>query len=293
MIQTLRSDLVSSKRGYDELRDSMTKKMSSLELIIQNQLKIGAEDSFANYINTNDAMNFSLIKKPGKGGALTEDKDESGIYEYNVLEGLMNMDRRLTQTMEKNSQKMLQPVKEVRDSVGKREEPKAPVKAKPAKLQANPVPQVHEVTGNSFFKDVSLGLKKKEAKPHVSLGQKHKVIGKQGEGAPLNKIAEQRGPEPQSQGFNMYQMEQAKPNPAAAKLNESMSGTKIKRENVTRDLNCTINDESVLEYVIDEHGYLMTEKGDLIYDDDGKVVKLTDQQIEKFKENEAYEEVEC
>lgn len=63
MIRNLKSDLVQSQRGYDELRDSMHKKMSSLEMIIQNQLKIGAEDSFANYINLNDDMNYSLIKK--------------------------------------------------------------------------------------------------------------------------------------------------------------------------------------------------------------------------------------
>lgn len=63
MITDLKSDLKISQKNYQELHESMNKKMSSLEMILQNQLKIGAEDSFANYINMNDDMNFSLIKK--------------------------------------------------------------------------------------------------------------------------------------------------------------------------------------------------------------------------------------
>jgi len=63
MISDLKSGLKVSQRNYKELHESMNKKMSSLELILQNQLKIGAEDSFANYIHMNDDMNFSLIKK--------------------------------------------------------------------------------------------------------------------------------------------------------------------------------------------------------------------------------------
>jgi hypothetical protein len=67
MINNLKSDLISSQKNYQELHESMNKKMSSLEAVIQNQLKIGAEDSFANYIDMNDDMNFSLIKKGNKG----------------------------------------------------------------------------------------------------------------------------------------------------------------------------------------------------------------------------------
>jgi seryl-tRNA synthetase len=67
MINNLKSDLVSSQKNYQELHESMNKKMLSLETIIQNQLKIGKEDSFANYIDMNDDMNFSLIKKGNKG----------------------------------------------------------------------------------------------------------------------------------------------------------------------------------------------------------------------------------
>lgn len=63
MITDLKTDLKISQKNYQELHDSMNKKMSSLEMILQNQLKIGAEDSFANYINMNDDMNFSLINK--------------------------------------------------------------------------------------------------------------------------------------------------------------------------------------------------------------------------------------
>ena len=67
MINNLKTDLIESKKNYNELHESMNKKMSSLEAIIQNQLKIGQEDSFANYIDMNDDMNFSLIKKGTKG----------------------------------------------------------------------------------------------------------------------------------------------------------------------------------------------------------------------------------
>lgn len=294
MIRNLKSDLVQSQKGYDELRESMHKKMSSIEMIIQNQLKIGAEDSFANYINLNDDMNYSLIKKNkgARAAGVTEDKDESGIYEYNVLEGLMNMDRRLTQTMEKNSQKNLPPVKEIRESRERANPAPAKVEPKPVDMDPNATQNIKEVTGNSFFNDVSLGLKKTQAKQPVSLGQKQTIITKPGQGVQLKGIPEEKGPEHPTKGFNVYQMENAKANPEMAAHNESMLGTKIKRENVTRDLNCTINDESILEYVIDENGYLMTDKGNLIYDDDGKVVKLTDEQIEKFKDSEAYEEVE-
>lgn len=66
MINNLRSDLRSSERNYNELQESMNKKISSLETMLQNQLKIGAEDSFANYINMNEDMNFSVIKKGNK-----------------------------------------------------------------------------------------------------------------------------------------------------------------------------------------------------------------------------------
>lgn len=66
-INNLKSELKTSQKNYLELRESMTKKMSSLEMILQNQLKIGAEDSFANYINLNEDMNFSVIKKNAKG----------------------------------------------------------------------------------------------------------------------------------------------------------------------------------------------------------------------------------
>lgn len=57
----------SSERNYQELHESMNKKISSLETMLQNQMKIGAEDSFANYINMNDDMNFSVIKKGRQG----------------------------------------------------------------------------------------------------------------------------------------------------------------------------------------------------------------------------------
>jgi len=284
MIRNLKSEIIQNQKGHDSFKESMNKKMSSIEMILQNQLKIGAEDSFANYINLNDDMNYSLIKKQNK------DKDESGIYEYNVLEGLMNMDKRLTQTMNKNS---LTPVEEIKEIPGKPNQPKVPVKKTHKKIPVNTTQAVHEVTGNSFFNDVSLGLKKKEITKPKSLGQTSKVISKPNQNTQLNKIPEEQVPAPQTKGYNMYQMQNAKPNPNAAPENELTTGTKIKRENVTKDLNCTINDESILDYMIDENGYLMTEKGDLVYDDDGKVVKLTDEEIDKFKESEGYEEVEC
>lgn len=160
-------------------------------------------------------------------------------------------------------------------------------------MDPNATQNIKEITANSFFNDVSLGMKKIDAKQPTSLGQRPKMIAKPNQTSQLKNIPEEKGPNVKSKGFNLYQMEKSKPNPEATpSQNESIMGTKIKRENVTRDLNCTINDESILEYMIDENGYLMTDKGNLIYDDDGKVVKLSDEQIEKFKANEAYEEVE-
>lgn len=165
-----------------------------------------------------------------------------------------------------------------------------PVKASLVEQSDN---KMHELTGNSFFNDVTLNMKKDE-KIKPSLGSQGNMIKKS---APkkMAEISEEPVSEGKSQGFNVYQMEQAKPNPEAQTLppSDPVSGTKIKRENVNKDLNCTINDESILEYIVDENGYLMTGKGQLMYDDDGKVVKLTEEQIKKFQDNEMYEEVEC
>jgi hypothetical protein len=197
----------------------------------------------------------------------------------------------------KNTQKKLEPVTEIRESKQTPNQP--PLNAMPKisentnfkkKEDPNVTERAHEVTGNSFFDDVTLNLKK-DKKKLASLGQKPMIA--KPKNPDMIKIPEEKAPDSHMKGFNVYQMEDAKPNPEVEKKNnESMLGTKIKRENVTKDLNCTINDESILEYLIDENGYLMTEKGDLIYDNDGQVVKLSDDQIEKFKENEAYEEIE-
>ena len=193
------------------------------------------------------------------------------------------MDKRLTNIKEK-PQKNLEPVKEMRES-------SSSTKPVTKEISQNDTGNYQEITGNSFFNDVTLNMKNSQEKPHVSLKQTPKIIGKTA--PPLNPIPE-KGPSSQTKGFNVYQMGQAKPNvEAKIEPNEAESlGTKIKRENVNQDLNCTINDESILEYIVDENGYLMNEKGQLLYDDDGKVVKLTDQQIDKFKDEEMYEEVE-
>ena len=207
------------------------------------------------------------------------------------MEGLINVNK-LTKT--KNNQPALEPVQEIRNSLGDNPVPKPKdIKQTDFKKKEDPqtIDRAEEVTGNSFFNDITLTMKKDSKQPS-SLGPNAPLIGKYK--PQMHKIPETKGPESQVKGFNMYQMEHAKPNPEAmTNPEESMHGTKIKRENVTKDLNCTINDESILEYMIDENGYLMTEKGDLIYDDDGKVVKLTDDQIDKFKENASYEEIEC
>ena len=199
---------------------------------------------------------------------------------------MISKDKRLTNIKEK-PQKKLEPVKEMRESTSS---------TKPVKKEINPndTGNYQEITGNSFFNDVTLNMKKNEGKPHISLKQTPKIIGKSTPAPPLNSISENKVPNSQTKGFNVYQMGQAKPNVESKKksLESESLGTKIKRENVNQDLNCTINDESILEYLVDENGYLMNEKGQLLYDDDGKVVKLTDQQIDKFKDEEMYEEVE-
>lgn len=214
------------------------------------------------------------------------------------------MDKRLTQIQDNKNQKLLEPVKEMRESNNTSTSKATPIKLTetPHKKNKNETLNVQEVTGNSFFNDVTLNMKKNESNPHISLKKNpSNMISKSNPSSNLNKIPEENisKTNPQGQGFNVYQMEQAKPNVEAQiqpesqkKDNESSLGTKIKRQNVNNDLNCTINDESILEYIVDENGYLMTEKGQLIYDDDGKVVKLTDHQIDKFKDEKMYEEVE-
>ena len=67
---------------------------------------------------------------------------------------------------------------------------------------------------------------------------------------------------------------------------------RIKRENVNTDLNCTLHDASIIDYMVDENGFLINEKGEFVFDDNGNIVKLTNDQIENFKENDMYEEVE-
>lgn len=225
------------------------------------------------------------------------------------------MNQRMVQNMDKKVSPRLNPIKE-ETSAQKNEQPAKPQVQKEQLSAKN----VQEVTGNSFFNDVTLNMEKRDANHKPSLGNlKTNMIKKQ---APqtMAQIPEER-PETKVQGFNVYQMEQAKPNlnaqpedmprvqkqpqapmdPSpiqapveASEVNDSMLGnTKIRRENVKKDLNCTINDESIIEYYVDDDGYLLTEKGQLIYDDNGKVVKLTEDEIKKFKENELYEEVEC
>jgi hypothetical protein len=159
----------------------------------------------------------------------------------------------------------------------------------------------HEVTGNSFFNDVTLNMKKKDPIRQPGLISNSTTMIKKKTPQEINKVSEVVNDTKTNQGFNIYQMEQAKPNPEApvpvknpqpANPNESLLGTKINRQNVNNDLNCTLNDESIAEYFVDEQGYLVTEKGQLMYDDNGNVVKLTEEQIKEFKDNELYEEVE-
>lgn len=63
MIGNLQSELLRSQKNNDEFQSSVQKKMSTLETFIQNQMKVGAEDSFANYFNLNEDINYSIIKK--------------------------------------------------------------------------------------------------------------------------------------------------------------------------------------------------------------------------------------
>lgn len=222
------------------------------------------------------------------------------------MEGLINVNQRITQTMEKKNSPKLKTITE-EGSIQSQNQPKthtipAPqIKAPSHRPQAQTNPDTHEVTGNSFFNDVTLNMNKKEPLRQPGLvSHKTNMIKKQ---VPqqMTKVSEQHSEAKPNQGFNIYQMEQAKPNPEVqrpmtnvepANPNESILATKIKREKVNNDLNCTVNDESILEYFVDDNGYLVTEKGQLMYDDNGNVVKLTDEQIKEFKDNEMYEEVE-
>lgn len=147
-----------------------------------------------------------------------------------------------------NNNQPLAPVNEIEESRTKpTNAPIIPSKIPitPPKIQEN----YNEVTGNSFFNDVSL--------PH-SLSTMNKKIP-----CTINNT----------------------------ESNESKKNQKIKREHVNNDLNCTLHDASVLEYMVDQNGYLLDHNGNPVYDDFGKMVKLTEDQIDNFKENDLYEEM--
>ena len=224
------------------------KKLGSLEVIVNNQLKMRSEESFANYFDMNENMNFSII---GKG----RNTDESVIHEFGLLEGLMSSEKRMTNVNNINNNKQLTPVNEIQETRSKPSEtPFIPQKVS----TGNESQKFNELTGNSFFNDVSL--------PHT-LGNTSPIITK-------------------TQNTNNFGDNQN------TLSSETKKNQKIKREHVTNDLNCTLNDASVLEYVVDENGYLIDQHGNAVYDDDGKVVKLTEDQINNFKDNDMYEEIE-
>lgn len=77
------------------------------------------------------------------------------------------------------------------------------------------------------------------------------------------------------------------------RIENQTSRTKIKNETLGKDLNCTMDESSIMDVFADENGYLTDANGQLIYDDFGKVIRLTDEQIDNFKENDLYEEIEC
>lgn len=49
-------------------------------------------------------------------------------------------------------------------------------------------------------------------------------------------------------------------------------------------------DEVEVVYQINEHGYLMDEDGNFIYDDQGEMIKLNEKQIQRLRENNLLEE---
>jgi hypothetical protein len=227
------------------------KKLSSLEVIVNNQIKMKSEESFMNYFDMNGGdMNFSIIGK-GKGNQIIPDKDESVIHDFGVLDGLMSSEKRMSNVHPIKNNQPLTPVSEIEES---RTKPtNAPIiPAKIPKAPSKAQESINEVTGNSFFNDVSL--------PH-SLNTLNTKI-----------------PSTTKQVQNKISSESNKPQ-------------KIKREHVNNDLNCTLHDASVLEYMVDQNGYLLDQNGNPVYNDMGKMVKLTEDQIDNFKENELYEEM--
>lgn len=227
------------------------KKLSSLENIVNNQIKMKSEESFANYFDMNGGdMSLSIIGNH-RISNFNFGKDESVIHELGILDGLINTDKRISSIHPINNNQPLAPVNEI---VHSRTKPTNPpmipqkISSIPVKIQNN-----NEVTGNSFFNDTSL--------PH-SLGNTNTRI-------PSNKTDK------------MIKKESEDANKAQ----------KIKREHVKNDLNCTLNDASVLEYMVDQNGYLLDQNGNVVYDDFGKIIKLTDDQIDNFKENDLYDEM--
>lgn len=63
----MQSQLEHTKKDYEVKQMDFKKKLSSLEVIVNNQIKMKSDESFANYFDMNGGdMNFSIIGK-GKG----------------------------------------------------------------------------------------------------------------------------------------------------------------------------------------------------------------------------------
>ena len=82
MIKNLQGELQKNKQVNSQLNESMSKKLNSIEVLLQNQMKIGREDSFANYFNLNEDINFSVIKAPPKGSHLFIYTNKQIVWNY-------------------------------------------------------------------------------------------------------------------------------------------------------------------------------------------------------------------
>jgi hypothetical protein len=249
----LQSQLEHVKKDNEEKQMDFKKKLSSLEAIVNNQIKMKSEESFSNYFDMNGGeMRLSVINKQ-RPSNFDFDKDESVIHELGVLDGLINSNNKMSNIHPIKSNQPLTAINEIGESQTTSTGP--PVLPEQLPLNSAKNNNIEEVTGNSFFNDISL--------PH--------------------NLTKNNSPFPSTMNKNNQVIKRESP--------ETNKSQKIKREHVKNDLNCTLNDASVLEYMVDQDGYLLDHDGNPVYNDFGKMVKLTDDQIENFKENDLYEEM--
>lgn len=264
---------------------------------------------------------------------LIRDKDDSGIYEYGVLDGLIKNEDEIANTINMKKKPKLAPVQEVVDvshkirplateedqslqkqNFKKKGAENYEIEKKNNFFSSDNITQgnIKNMTTDSFFKEGNLqaqqlGFKDANKNPISSAKQ----ISTNNPKKPAQLMGKQTAPViPPSHGSRiktpspvempdafqeslLVQQSKKKAAEVVERIENEAPRVKIKNETLSKDLNCTLNESSILDVFADENGYLIDNSGQLIYDDLGKVIRLTDEQIENFKQNDLYEEVEC